>query len=424
MYNFLKKLNVLYVDNEKNSQEHIYKLLIPHLKNLYLASNEISAFDIFKELENSENKLDALICDTNNLSLDSIVTLLREIRNDNSEIPFILNINELEKRHLLEIIKLNVTGCFSKPLNIEKILGKLNICCHIYHQNKTIKKQKKELEKYLSAIDNVAIVSKTDLKGKITFANDIFMKISKYSKRELLGKPQNIVRHPDTPKEVFANLWTTIKKGEVWQGTLKNLAKDNSEYYVNTTIFPIFDDLGEEISEYISIRFLTTNDELQKRGFRKKVISNIQESKKKEFDLSNKIKLLESKLLDYQKEINNSAKSISKLDESEKINKKLKNQILHFENEIKEIRNNSHNTVKIATEKIKKLTSEKNTLSVKYQSSEKTLKKYFEEINIKKEKIIDLELRLTEKIKQIENLFEIIEDKEKTITKLSNQTIY
>jgi len=82
------------------------------------------------------------------------------------------------------------------------------------------------------------LVSETDSKGKITFANDEFCKYSGYSIDELLGKAHNISRHPDMPKAAFKDLWTTVKSGERWRGFVKNLAKDGGYYWVYATVFP------------------------------------------------------------------------------------------------------------------------------------------------------------------------------------------
>lgn len=109
------------------------------------------------------------------------------------------------------------------------------------------------LERYQSAIEKSNIVSKTDLNGIITFVNDEFCKISGYSKKELIGANHNIVRHPDVPKSVFKNLWDTIKAKQTYVSTVKNLAKDGSTFYVNTTVIPMLDEKGE-IVEYIAIR--------------------------------------------------------------------------------------------------------------------------------------------------------------------------
>ncbi|MDO9393377.1 MAG: PAS domain-containing protein, partial [Methylotenera sp.] len=74
------------------------------------------------------------------------------------------------------------------------------------------------------------IVSKTDLKGKITFVNRDFIDISGYTEEELLGQSHNIVRHPDMPPEAFADLWNTVKAGKPWIGIVKNRCK-NGDYY-------------------------------------------------------------------------------------------------------------------------------------------------------------------------------------------------
>jgi PAS domain S-box-containing protein len=78
------------------------------------------------------------------------------------------------------------------------------------------------------------IVSETDETGKITFCNDYFIKISGYSKEELLGKPHSIIRHPDMPKVVFKLLWETISRGKNINVVIKNLAKDGRYYWIFT----------------------------------------------------------------------------------------------------------------------------------------------------------------------------------------------
>ena len=70
--------------------------------------------------------------------------------------------------------------------------------------------------------DNSILISKTDLKGVITSANNAFVEISGYSENELRGHSHNIVRHPDMPPEAFADLWQTIQKGKLWNGIVKN----------------------------------------------------------------------------------------------------------------------------------------------------------------------------------------------------------
>jgi aerotaxis receptor len=82
------------------------------------------------------------------------------------------------------------------------------------------------------------LVSETDEKGVITFANDDFCTIAGYTIDELVGKPHNLVRHPDMPKVAFKSLWDTVKKGEVWTGYVKNATKSGGFYWVYATVYP------------------------------------------------------------------------------------------------------------------------------------------------------------------------------------------
>lgn len=109
------------------------------------------------------------------------------------------------------------------------------------------------LNQYKDIVDRDSIVSKTDKYGRITYANDKFCEISGYKREELIGKPHNIVRHPDMPKEVFKDMWKTIKAKKSWSGIIKNRKKDGSYYIVEAFIEPILDAKGN-IKEFIALR--------------------------------------------------------------------------------------------------------------------------------------------------------------------------
>lgn len=115
----------------------------------------------------------------------------------------------------------------------------------------------KGMERVLSS--NAFIVSETDSKGIITFANDAFCEIAGYSLDELVGKPHNIVRHLDMPKVAFKGLWETIKKGEIWTGFVKNSSKTGAYYWVFATVYPTIRD-GKQY--YLSCRKKPTEDEI------------------------------------------------------------------------------------------------------------------------------------------------------------------
>jgi len=109
------------------------------------------------------------------------------------------------------------------------------------------------LQSYKDNIDNNLIVTKTDLDGKITFANENFYKISGYKEEEVLGQTHQIIRHPDNKDSLYKRLWNSITQKKTWHGRIKNRAKDGSTYWIDSTISPILDK-DENIVEYIAIR--------------------------------------------------------------------------------------------------------------------------------------------------------------------------
>ncbi len=137
-------------------------------------------------------------------------------------------------------------------------------------------------QQYTEAIDASYLVSKTDTEGIITYANDEFIKVSGYSKDEIIGKSHNIIRHPDVSNELFKELWTTITDKKIWKGEFKNRTKDGTTYYVYATIFPLVDIKGN-IIEYIAIRNNITNrveieNRLKREEQYSKMIFNNQEN--------------------------------------------------------------------------------------------------------------------------------------------------
>jgi aerotaxis receptor len=100
------------------------------------------------------------------------------------------------------------------------------------------------------------IVSKTDLKGRITYVNQPFLEISGFTSEELIGSPHNIVRHPDMPPAAFADLWQTLKHGKAWRGMVKNRCKNGDYYWVDANANPIWE--NGRVVGYMSLRLAPT----------------------------------------------------------------------------------------------------------------------------------------------------------------------
>jgi len=121
-------------------------------------------------------------------------------------------------------------------------------------------KLSRDEQKLREVSDKYIISSMTDTKGRIIDVSQAFCEISGYTKDELIGKPHNIVRHPDMPKEAFKEMWHKIKQGKPWSGKVKNLKKDGGYYWVYANIEPLYDSKGN-IEAYISIRLDITESE-------------------------------------------------------------------------------------------------------------------------------------------------------------------
>lgn len=127
-----------------------------------------------------------------------------------------------------------------------------------------------ELQARLTVLDEAALMSEADLYGNITYANKKLCEVSKYTEEELIGKPHNIIRHPDTPPEVFKEMWKNIQQGKIYQGEYKNRDKKDGYYWVDATIAPVLDNSGKPY-KYIGVRFDITQRKEQEAQITKQL---------------------------------------------------------------------------------------------------------------------------------------------------------
>jgi len=243
----LSDLNVLYVEDEPLSREMVSLMLKNFFKNLDVAKDGEEALEKFKK-----NRYDIIITDMSMPKLNGF-TLTKEIRklNEETSIIFLSGSNDIEA--LLQSINLGIDGYLLKPINLEQFIQVLTRVLQKHYYMKKTREYENYLKQFKNAVNEFSIISKTDLKGVITYANKNFEKISKYSKKELIGHSHNIVRHPDMDKKFFENLWKTIKSKKPFKGVMKNRDKEGKSYYVDTIITPVLD-LKGDIQEYLAVR--------------------------------------------------------------------------------------------------------------------------------------------------------------------------
>lgn len=298
--NFLKTLNVLYVEDSKTIRVQFTTVLEKLFDNVITAQDGkegLSKFLLNKQKK--DFKINIIISDINMPHMNGI-ELLEKIRRVDTDIPFIYTTAYSESEYLMKAIKFNATDYVIKPINVKDlILSVQKVCQHRYFE--AIKRQtQKDLEELTLAINEVALVIRTDIDGNVKVANKCFCQVCGYTQKELIGKNHTIIRHPDVANFEINDLWEQIQEGKVWEGKSRCMAKNKEEFYINTTVIPLYDSSDSVIIEYMWISFLTTNDEIEQNEFKKKVVKNVKETKKLNLQSRQMIENLEAKLLKYK----------------------------------------------------------------------------------------------------------------------------
>lgn len=263
-----REISILYVEDEELIRNEIFNILS------MLCEKVECAVDGRDGLEKFRNGVFDLVITDINMPYMNGFEMLKEIKALKPETPAIIVSAYSQEEYFLQASKIDVINDYLfKPVKITDLMERINKHTAKIEEKREYQKTLKLLEQYKLAVDKSSILSKTDIRGIITYVNDTFCEISKYSRNELIGKPHNIVRHPDMSQETFKNMWSLIKEDKkIWQGKIKNLAKDGSVYIVNTTVVPITYASGD-IEEFVAIRNDITELETYKELLQNKLNS-------------------------------------------------------------------------------------------------------------------------------------------------------
>ncbi len=241
--------SILIIDDSSLVRKLLTTLLSPRNYHILTANNGEDGLKIIKE-----EPIDLVILD---MELPDIhgTKVLNQIKSDitTMQTEVVVLSGTSEPNIISTVLKQGACSFIKKPFSSEELIHSVDTWINYLRERMKGTCHQQTLQEYKNAIDRNSIVSVTNPKGIITFANENFCKISGYTQEELVGQPHNIVRHPDEDPAIFKNLWETIQAKKPWSGTVKNLAKDGHTYYVDVTISPISNFDGS-IKEYLAVR--------------------------------------------------------------------------------------------------------------------------------------------------------------------------
>lgn len=305
---YIKNCNALFVDDDHDTRDSLVSILHKFFNKVIVGTDGEDGYNKYIESIKKGEDIHIIISDIN-MPIKNGLEMLADIRKIDFNIPCIFLTAHNEAEYMLEAIKLGISRYVVKPINFPDLIQNIE---EVFEKEYNLQKMAslaiptKKFRQYIDIIDHIVLISETDTKGVITYVNDSFCEISGYSKKELIGQPHSIIRHPDMPKELFKNIWDTIKSGNSWRGKIKNKAKNNEPYYVDAHISPMYKDNGTTLKGYLSVRFLTTESETERRVFKHKVIQSIIQYKNSLAVYEHSISELNNQIHTLQEKINKS----------------------------------------------------------------------------------------------------------------------
>ncbi|GGD47031.1 hypothetical protein GCM10012288_21590 [Malaciobacter pacificus] len=408
---FLKQLNILYVEDDELIKKELNDTLKLFFKDILLASDGEEAIELFNA---NQKNIDLILSDINMPKKDGIA-LLHEIRKIDKIVPFIFTTAFTNHEYLIDSIKYGVNDYFVKPLDIKELLGKIETLSRKSKKQKKIDHYQNMINEYLDTINKVAFVFVFDKNKKITYVNEFYTELSKLDVDDVLDNEFNYIYHKDIPSEIINKQWEDLNNNKRWSGNLKFMTKDDTAFYSNCTIIPV---LNENGNKFISINFITTKEENNRRNFKKKVLYNFNETKKIYRKAQEKIDSLTKELEHYK----GFEKKESEFEKVKNQNNEYINNINNLENKLKDIRNRQELFTKNVNLKMKEISESTDSMKEQMIKADKKviylrreikvrehyIEKIQKELQIKKQKVSDLEDVLNHRESQLYN------DKNKT----------
>ncbi|MEA1919086.1 MAG: response regulator [Campylobacterota bacterium] len=267
---YTQELYALYVEDDKNVRESTTDLLENYFQYLDTAEDGEDALRKYEEYYKKNSKYYDLIITDINMPRMNGIAMSKAILQSNPQQNIIVLSAHNDSDRLQELINIGISNYIYKPIQsdtltsaLQKTLLMLEVKNSKEREFDKIQTLNHELDALVDSFDTYVIASRTDLKGKITYASRAYETISGYTEEELLGKPHNIVRHPDMPSAAFKEMWETIQDERLWVGEVKNLRKDSSYYWVHASVAPYYDSDKNHIG-YSAIRIdITVQKEVE-----------------------------------------------------------------------------------------------------------------------------------------------------------------
>lgn len=418
-FEYYKSVSIMLVEDDDKIRDSLCNFFSNIFKKVYTAVDGKDGYELFVKYQNEIN----IIISDINMPHKNGIEMISDIKKIKNDISIILLTAYSDPEHMLDAIRLGVSHYSIKPVIIKDIMTHIDEICEKQYNAKQLINKTNELREYLEIVDQVALVSTTDTKGIITYANEIFCETSGYTKEELIGQNHNIIRHPDMTKETFRDLWDTIKSGHTWRGKFKNKTKNGEAYYVNANIFPLFEDDNVTIKGFMGVRFLTTELETEKRNFKQKVIKNLINQKSLINEYDKKVASLEEEVANLQKklkEVDNVGLIADTLSKEKTKNSRLLSQLKYYETQLEENFEKNYKIAQKARESESKAIEDNKQLKIKYESSLTTLQALKSELQKKEEMIKSYQDRIEAHIKTIENLKDVIRHRESQLHELAS----